>query len=112
MIHVNCVPHPAQSALDLRVQTASAAQSPGMVTNHSFLTKPQSNKATVRHDVRCVGRDFTFYSLPGFLIMGHVYSPVVLGSLKGMDSVIIATTHASNVQTRDLTNVVAVAKVN
>jgi len=53
-----------------------------------------------------------FYSLAGCLIMGNVCSAVILGSTRGMDSVIFATTHASNVQMRGLTNVPAVAKVN
>lgn len=44
--------------------------------------------------------------------MGNVCSAVILGSTRGMDSVIFATTHASNVQMRGLTNVPAVAKVN
>lgn len=57
-------------------------------------------------------KDFSFYSLAGCLIMGNVWLAVILGSTRGMDSVIFATTHASNVQTKGLKNVPAVAKVN
>lgn len=52
------------------------------------------------------------YSLAGCLIMGNVCSAVILGSMRGMDSVIFAITHAWNVQTRGLINVLAVEKVN
>lgn len=64
-----CVPHPARSALDLRVKTASAVR---------------------------------------LLIMDNVWSAVY----KGRDSFIFATTHASNLQTRGLTNVLAVEKID
>lgn len=51
-------------------------------------------------------------SLAGCLIMGSVCSAVILGSTRGMDSVISATTHAWSVQTTGLINALAVPKVN
>lgn len=80
--------------------------------NKSLVSHSTTVEVTVRQDVHCVGKDLSFYSFVGFLIMGHAWSTVILGSMKGTDSVIFVTTHAWNVLTGRLTNALAVAKVN
>lgn len=61
--------------------------------------------------VCCVGEGLSLSCLAGFSIRAAVWSDVILGSIRWMDSVVFATTRVLNVKMKDRIDVPAVAKV-